>query len=107
MFIVKRPFRNNGVTLTAGSVISEPAKIKRFKGRVAEGKIVEVNKRNFETFKSYFKGKYGVDIPTLEPIKEQAKAVKEQPTVKEQAKPASDIVKPAVKTTVKTKAATK
>lgn len=66
MFIVRRPFRNLGVTLTAGMVIEEPDKVKRFKGRLAEGKIVEVTKSNYKAHKAYFKVKYGVDLPPIE-----------------------------------------
>lgn len=62
MFVVKRPFRNNGTVLTAGSVISEPASIKRFRSRLGEEKIVEVTRANFKEYKSYFLEKFGVDI---------------------------------------------
>ena len=62
MFVVKRPFRNLGKVLTAGTIISDPAVIKHFKGRFAEGKIIKVDEHNFESYHSFFKQKYGVDL---------------------------------------------
>lgn len=62
MFVVKRPFRNRGKVLTAGSVITDPADIKRFKGRLAEGKIINVTEQTYDNIAKYFKQKHGVDI---------------------------------------------
>ena len=65
MFVVKRPFKSLGKVYTAGSVISEPAEIKRFNGRFAEGKIVEVTQANYNAMSDYFKCKFGVELPEL------------------------------------------
>ena len=68
MYVVKRPFRNFGKVYTAGSVITDPADIKRFKGKLAEGKIIKVTEQTFDSIAVYFKTKYGVDIPKLNTI---------------------------------------
>lgn len=79
MYVVKRPFRNLGKVLTAGTVITEPAVIKRFNGRIAEGKIIEVTEQTYDSMSTYFKSKYGVDLPVL--TKEEVKV--EEPKVEE------------------------
>ena len=89
MFVVKRPFRNLGKTLTAGTVITEPAAIKRFNGRVAEGKIIEVTEQTYNNIAKYFKSKYGVTLPPFaetsnlevhqEPDSSQELEVKQEP----------------------------
>ena len=66
MFVVRRPFRNLGKVICAGTVITEPATIKRFKGKLAEGKIIEVTEQNFDATAKYFKAKYGVELPALD-----------------------------------------
>lgn len=66
MFVTKRPFRNFGKVYTAGTVIDNPAVIKRFKGKLAEGKIIEVTEQNYSGVAAYFKAKYGVDIAPIE-----------------------------------------
>ena len=83
MFVVKRPFRNLGKVLTAGTIISDPAVIKHFKGRFAEGKIIKVDEHNFDSYYSFFKQKYGVDLAKPNSVKvskenasEPAEAVK-------------------------------
>lgn len=86
MFVVKRPFKNLGITHTAGSVISEPAVIKRFKGKVAEGKIIEVTEHNYDAAAKYFKSKYGVDIPPVT-NKVTENKVAENKAVKAKSKP--------------------
>lgn len=65
MLVVKRPFKNYGVIYTAGTVITEPAVIKRLKSRIAEGKIINVDEHDIESTKQYFKAKYGVDIKPI------------------------------------------
>lgn len=88
MYIVKRPFRNLGRVLTVGSIITEPTEIKRFKGRLAEGKILHVRDKDYEHTRAYFKKKYGVDIgagkaTTTEPATDKVtKTVKTEKTVK-------------------------
>lgn len=66
MYIVKKPFKNFGKVYTAGTVITEPADIKRFKGKLAEGKIIEVTEQTYGATHEYFKSKFGVDIPSLQ-----------------------------------------
>ena len=72
MYIVKRPFKNNGTVFTAGTVLTDPAVIKHLKSRIKEGKVLEVNEQQLLSYKTYFKDKYGVDIiveqESVEPI---------------------------------------
>ena len=77
MFVVKRAFRDASGMIPAGSIV-EPVGIKRFKHRLLEGHIVEVNEHNFDKYADFFKQRYGVDLPPLEqPVAEQKTA--EQP----------------------------
>jgi len=64
MFVVRRPFRNLGQMMAPGSVV-EPAAIKRFKSRVAEGRIVEVTEHNFSKWREYFKVRMNVEIAAI------------------------------------------
>lgn len=75
MFVVKRPFRDAAGMVSAGSII-EPADIKRFKHRVLEGHIVEVNEHNFERYADFFKKRYGVDLPPIVPAEPTKSDVK-------------------------------
>lgn len=61
MFVVRRTFRNYNVMLPPGSVV-EPGCIKRFKTRLKDRDIVEVNDRNFAQWSKYFEGKFGVSL---------------------------------------------
>ena len=79
MYVVKRPFKSIGKIYTAGTVIAEPAKIKRFNGKLAEGKIIKVDEQNIGSTAEYFKTKYGVDIT---PSKKPADAAKKETTSK-------------------------
>ena len=88
MYVVKRPFKSLGKVYAAGSVIAEPAHIKRFDGKVAEGKIIVVTEHNYTTVAQYFKNKYGVDIPAI--TKDQPKPEEPKP---EEPKPAVAVVK--------------
>ena len=83
MYIVKRPFRNFGKTLTVGTVIENPALVKRFKTRFAEGKIIEVTEKNYRDNAAYFKAKYGVTLPIIQEEKpvEEPKRTVEAPKV--------------------------
>ena len=74
MFVVKRPFRDVAGMVSAGSIV-EPAGIKRFKHRVLEGHIVEVNEHNFARYADFFKKRYGVDLPPIKSaVNEEAPA---------------------------------
>lgn len=77
MFVVKRAFRDASGMVPAGSIV-EPAGIKRFRHRLLEGHIVEVNEHNFDKYADFFKQRYGIDLPSLkQPVAEQKTA--EQP----------------------------
>lgn len=78
MYVVKRPFRNFGKVYTAGTVITEPAEIKRFNGKLAEGKIIVVTEQTFDATAKYFKEKYGVDIIPVVEDTEVKKETKEE-----------------------------
>lgn len=79
MFVVKRTFRDASGMIPAGSIV-EPAGIKRFKHRLLEGHIVEVNEQNFDKYADFFKQRYGVDLSLLEqPVAEQKTT--EQPSI--------------------------
>lgn len=71
MFVVKRAFRDASGMVPAGSIV-EPAGIKRFRHRLLEGHIVEVNEHNFDKYADFFKQRYGIDLPPLkQPVAEQ------------------------------------
>lgn len=75
MFVVKRAFRDASGMIPAGSIV-EPADIKRFKHRLLEGHIIEVNEHNFDKYADFFKQRYGIDLPPLkQPVAEQPKTV--------------------------------
>lgn len=109
MYVVRRPFRNLGVMLEAGSVV-ELASIKRFKTRLKDRYIVEVNPVNFESWNSYFKDKYGTEIkvPVVkqetedvhevedvqEPVVNQEPEKKEEPAKPKEVKRAVAVAKP-------------
>lgn len=79
MFVVKRTFRDASGMIPAGSIV-EPAGIKRFKHRLLEGHIVEVNEQNFDKYADFFKQRYGIDLPVIkQPEVKQEKV--EQPKV--------------------------
>ena len=79
MFVVKRTFRDASGMIPAGSIV-EPAGIKRFKHRLLEGHIVEVNEQNFDKYVDFFKQRYGIDLPVIAQHKVEQKPV-EQPKV--------------------------
>ena len=91
MYVVRRPFRNFGVMLEPGSVI-EPASIKRFKTRLKDRYIVEVNQDNFKYWQAYFKGRMSVNlteqVESVESVEsvEVKKVVKAVATAKAKAK---------------------
>lgn len=62
LFIVKRPFRTNGEMYLVGSVIEDPTKIRLFKSKVNEGKIIKVNEVNLDRVAEYIESRTGVDI---------------------------------------------
>lgn len=78
MFVVKRTFRDASGMIPAGSIV-EPAGIKRFKHRLLEGHIVEVNEQNFDKYADFFKQRYGIDLPVIEQPKVEQKPVEQKP----------------------------
>ena len=99
MFVVKRAFRDASGMIPAGSII-EPAGIKRFKHRLLEGHIVEVNEHNFDKYADFFKQRYGIDLPPLkQPVAEQKVANKPKAATPAAAKPTE--VKKVVNTVTK------
>ena len=99
MYVVKRPFKTLGKVYTAGAVITEPAVIKRFKGRLAEGKIIEVTEHTYDNIAAYFKAKHGVVLPpiTKENTNEEKAEEAETPKVAETPKAKTASVKAVVK----------
>ena len=94
MFVVKRTFRDASGMIPAGSII-EPAGIKRFKHRLLEGHIVEVNEQNFDKYADFFKQRYGIDLPMIEQPKVEHRPT-EQPKVTTPAAAKSTKVKKVV-----------
>lgn len=87
MFVVKRAFRDASGMIPAGSII-EPAGIKRFRHRLLEGHIVEVNEHNFDKYADFFKQRYGIDLPSLEqPVAEQSNNEQPKEVTTVEAKP--------------------
>lgn len=79
MFVVRRPFKNFGKTYTAGTVIADPAVIKRFRGKLAEGKIINVTEQAYDDTAKYFKEKYGVNLPPFTTKSEETPVAEETP----------------------------
>lgn len=87
MFVVKRAFRDASGMVPAGSIV-EPAGIKRFRHRLLEGHIVEVNEHNFDKYADFFKQRYGIDLPPLkQPVAEQKMAAQPKVATPVAAKP--------------------
>ena len=98
MFVVRRPFRDASGMVAAGSVI-EPADIKRFKRRMFDGHIVTVTEHNYDMYASFFKQKYGVDLPAIEPAAStEPTATAEEPKAEAKADAKSTEVKKVVVT---------
>ncbi|MNU34904.1 hypothetical protein D3C71_234910 [compost metagenome] len=63
--VVKRPFKTNGVFYAAGTVITDPAAIRLYRTKVAEGKIVEVDEHNIDRVSEYLLHKQGEEAKAL------------------------------------------
>ena len=74
MYVVRRAFRNYGQMMAPGSIV-EPGTVKRFKSRLNDGHIVDVNEQDIGKWQKYFKERIGVEIklPEKEPEKEPEK----------------------------------
>lgn len=81
MFVVKRAFRDTFGMIPAGSVV-EPAGIKRFKHRLSEGHIVEVNEQNFDQYAWFFKQRYGISIQLPNTKNKEQVSTKAEPSNK-------------------------
>ena len=92
MFVVKRTFRDASGMIPAGSIV-EPAGIKRFRHRLLEGHIVEVNEHNFDKYADFFKQRYGIDLPVIESHKVEQKPVEQPKTVKPTAAKSTEVKK--------------
>lgn len=95
MYVVRRPFRNNGNVMLPGSCV-EPDSIKRFKTRMNDRYIVEVNAHNFDQWNAYFVGKFGVTLERVNPAEAAAntEATDEVPAETEQpVEPLKPVVK--------------
>lgn len=64
IYVVKRPFKSNGIFYDYGRVLSDEdaANIKLFRSKVGFGKLIAVTEQNAIEVKEYFKHKYGVDV---------------------------------------------
>jgi len=62
IYVARRPFKSNGVFYEAGSIIKEPAEVKRLRGKLADRKIVRVTKDNYSAFASFMQDKRNVSI---------------------------------------------
>lgn len=92
MFVVKRTFRDASGMIPAGSIV-EPVGIKRFKHRLLEGHIVEVNEQNFDKYADFFKQRYGIDLPVIRQPKVEPKAVEQPKTIATAAAKSTEIKK--------------
>lgn len=63
--VVRRPFKTNGEFYAAGTVITDPAAIRLYKTKVAEGKIVEVDEHNIDRVSEYLLHKQGEEAKAL------------------------------------------
>jgi hypothetical protein len=101
MYVVRRPFRNNGNVMLPGSCV-EPDSIKRFKTRLNDRYIVEVTAHNFDQWNAYFVGKFGVAIEKPHAVSVEdthAEAPEEIHEVAPNASPVKATVKVVVKAT--------
>ena len=64
IYVVKKPFKSNGVFYDYGRVLSDEdaANIKLFRSKVGFGKLITITEQNASEVKEYFKHKYGVDV---------------------------------------------
>ena len=73
-YIVRNPFVNYGKMYAAGSLIENPAEIKRIKSKVRNRDIVIVNEQTLALWAQYFKTRHRVDIsayfkkPVVSPV---------------------------------------
>jgi hypothetical protein len=72
MFVVRRSFRGPRGPISAGSII-EPANIRNFRYRLQEKHIIEVTEQNFNSYRVFFKQRFGVDIGAAKELEERKK----------------------------------
>lgn len=94
MFIVRRAFRNNGTMLLPGSVV-EPGSIKRFKSRLRDNRIIEVEEQDLDKWRDFFMKRYGVAIADIEPpVESPVESPVEPPAEPTNDAQATTVVKP-------------
>ena len=74
MFVVRRSFRGPRGPITAGSIV-EPADIRNFRYRLQEKHIIEVTEQNFNSYRVFFKQRFGVDIGAAKELEERKKTL--------------------------------
>lgn len=74
MFVVRRSFRGPRGPISAGSII-EPADIRNFRYRLQEKHIIEVTEQNFNSYRVFFKQRFGVDIGAAKELEERKKTL--------------------------------
>lgn len=105
MYIARRPFKNGGTVVPAGSVV-EPAGIRRFRNLLYLGKIIEIHEDDYDNWREALEDRFGIKVPE-EKKKRAAKkpaVVKDEPVepqpvekpVEEPAEEAVEEVKPPV-----------
>ena len=72
MFVVRRSFRGPRGPISAGSII-EPVDIRNFRYRLQEKHIIEVTEQNFNSYRVFFKQRFGVDIGAAKELEERKK----------------------------------
>lgn len=72
MFVVRRSFRGPRGPISAGSII-EPVDIRNFRYRLQEKHIIEVTEQNFNSYRVFFKQRFGVDIGAAKELEERTK----------------------------------
>ena len=72
MFVVRRSFRGPRGPISAGSIV-EPVDIRNFKYRLQAKHIVEVTEQNFNSYRVFFKQRFGVDIGAAKELEERKK----------------------------------
>lgn len=79
-YIVRMPFVNYGKVYAAGSLIENPAEIKRIKSKVRNRDVIIVTEQTLALWTQYFKTRHRVDIsayfketpkPTVKPVEQE------------------------------------
>ena len=92
MFVVRRSFRGPRGPISAGSII-EPADIRNFRYRLQEKHIIEVTEQNFNSYRVFFKQRFGVDIGAAKELASKCAKLEqlEQAIIDAEAKAATEV----------------